>query len=130
MSLVDAIKSLLGRDLSEADMKDIAQYQKVFEISDEDPIVVVLAIISAYRIAIQSMLDEWEKKIMLLIELHRQTLQEQSSFVAKDLIITVGNLVASTNIGVKYRRAMMAAMFFGGMFAGGVVALVLRAILH
>ncbi len=130
MNLVDAIKSLLGRDLSEADMKDIAQYQKVFEISDEDPIVVVLAIISAYKIAIQSMLDEWEKKIVVLIELHRQTLQEQSSFVAKDLIITVGNLVANTNIGIKYRRAMMAVVFFGGMLAGGVVALVLRAVLH
>lgn len=122
MSLVDQMKVLLGRDaLTEAQIKSLNMYQQIYEIPDDDPLITVLAMMGANRILLEEQGDLLLQKAKETIELHQQTLREQSALIAKELILAVGDMVAGTSVGIKYRRSLMAAIFLGGIVIGGVL---------
>jgi ABC-type Fe3+-siderophore transport system permease subunit len=124
-SLFEAVRVLHGRDLSEVEKESLIRFQKIYEIGDDDPLVVVLAMVGAHRILLESVPDVLFQKAMEAIELHQLTLCEQSTLIAKELIITLSQHIKSAMEQEQWKVrwpeyviAFMIGCSFGGIVFG------------
>ena len=131
-SLADAIQILHGRDLTSLERHSLTKFQELYEINDSDPLVIVLAMMGANRLTLESAPELLQKKAMELIELHRLTLREQATIIAKELITTLAeNIYDSARVQNtwKDRLTEFALVFLvGGLIGGGIGWVVAKAI--
>lgn len=120
MSIADSIKELLGRPLTVEEVTGLSNFQRLYDIDDSDPLAIVLALVGANTVLINSMPNLLQQKANETIELHQRTLRDQSTIIAKELIATLSQNIASANASLKVR-----GMFFlGGAFIGALIAIV------
>lgn len=115
MSLVESVKKILGRELTIEEVSNLSNFQKYHEVDDSDPLVVVLALVGANTVLINSLPNLLQQKANETIELHRRTLMEQSTIIAKDLITTIAH-----NIIVEHWKKQL--ITYGAIFVGGAIS--------
>lgn len=86
MRLASTIEALQKRPLTTAELATLNEFQRTFEIDDDDPLVVVLAMMARTQIAVDSVPNILQQKVDETIELHRTVLREQSTLIAKELL--------------------------------------------
>lgn len=120
MSLVETVEALEGRELTRAERENLHKFEQAFDISEGDPLIVVLAMMAKNRLMVDGLPDLLQQKAKETIELHQQTLREQSTLIAKELLASLGALVAETAVGHKLRLAQFAGVFLAGFVLGGL----------
>ncbi len=86
MSLVTSIQALLKRPLSTDEVQSLNAFQKQFEVDDDDPLMVVLAMMARSQIILEAAPILLQQKVNETIELHRTALRDQAVIIAKDLV--------------------------------------------
>ncbi len=127
MNLADTIESLEGRKLTGPERDALHRFENTYDIAEDDPLIVVLAMMAKNQLTAEQLPDLMQQKAKETIELHQQTLREQSTLIAKELVVSIGNMVAGSAVGFKLRVAQFAGCFMGGFILGGLcVRLLLR----
>lgn len=120
MNLPDTVEGLLGQSLPKEERDALHRFMDQYGIDDDDPLIVVLAMMARNKAMLDGLPDLLQQKAVATIELHQQTLREQSTVIAKELIVAVGNIVAETAVGKKLRTAWIALAFTLGFIGGGL----------
>lgn len=127
MNLSETLEVLSGRALTSEERDRAHKFEQQFEITEDDPLTVVLAMMAQNQLTANQLPDLLQQKAKETIELHQQTLREQSTLIAKELLVSVGNLVAASAVGQKLRLTQFAGVFLVGFIVGGLCA---RILLH
>lgn len=114
-SLAEAVSKVLGRALTTEDVKNLNSFQRIYGIDDEDPLIVVLAMMGANRIMLESFPLLMQQKALETIELHKQTLGEQSTIIAKDLISVIAHDI------MRKQWILYMIVFFGGAIVSALI---------
>lgn len=118
-SLPDRMESLQNRPLTTEERDALHRFMDQYEINDDDPLIVVLAMMARNQMMLDGLPEVLQQKAIAMIELHQQTLREQSTLIAKELIVSISNIVAETAVGRKLRIAWIALAFTLGFIGGG-----------
>jgi hypothetical protein len=122
MSLAESLSALEGRPLTKEEHEWCRRFEQTYEINDDDPLIVVVAMLVKNQLLLNQAPELLQQKARETIELHRQTLVEQSTLIAKQVLVTVGELIAQSSTGKKLRAMYLAAAFSGGLLVGLAVA--------
>lgn len=125
MSLVATVEALMKRPLTVEEMENLADFQRINGIDDSDPLLVVLALMAKSQLAVESLPALLQQKAIETIELHRQTLREQSTLIAKELITALAQNIESANVDWKARWLRYAGCFVGGAMMAAALMKVL-----
>lgn len=133
MSLVTTVQALLNRTLNTDEVQSLNAFQKQFEVDDDDPLMVVLAMMARTQIIVDAAPSLLQQKVNETIELHRTAMREQAVIIAKDLVgLLAKDVLAQHSMDIeaaiknKYMtRWMKYALGFvaGGAFALGIVVI-------
>lgn len=118
MTITERVSKLLRRQLTLEEVNSLVNFQNSYEIDDSDPLAVVLALVGANTLLISSLPNLLQQKADETIELHRRTLMDQSTIIAKELIVTISKNIAHENASLKIRGAW----FLGGSLLGCVIS--------
>jgi hypothetical protein len=121
MTLAANVASMFGRPLSKDESEALAKFQKSFEIDDQDPIIVVLAMLATNRLYMQELPALLQQKVVTTIELHQQTLRDQSTLIAKELIGTVVLNFQAAGKGTRDQVLNCAFAFVAGLLTTAVI---------
>ena len=116
-SLAESVRVLQGRDLTAEEKNSLIKFQEIYEIADDDPLVVILATLGAHKTLLDSA-DLLFKKTSGVIELQQQMLQEQSTLISKELIAAISPHIITAVMEQESQNSKYALMFFGGIFSG------------
>lgn len=131
MSLVTTVEALQKRPLSPSEVASLNAFQKQFDIDDDDPLMVVLALMARSQIIVDSVPDLLQQKVTETIELHRTLLRDQATLIAKDLIVVLANDIEKTVFNkFKTRALTYAGCFVAGMVLSVIVYASLKFIPH
>ncbi len=120
-----SIAELLGRKLTAEEITGLHNFKSRYDIDDTDPLAIVLALVGANTVLMNSMPNLLLQKADETIELHRTTLREQSTIIAKDLIATLSSNIAMGNASYKTLAIWFAfGSIFGSIFGGMLVFLI------
>lgn len=111
--LVSTLETLMKRPLTPEEIGNMAEFQRLNEIDDTDPLLVVLAMMAKNQLIVEALPELLQQKALETIELHRQTLRDQSTLIAKDLITAIAQNIESAAIERWIR--------YTGCFVGGAV---------
>lgn len=100
MSLISAVEALKKQPLTAEDAAMLQEFQRQFELDDEDPINVVLAMMARSQMIIETAPNLLQQKVVETIELHRTNLRDQAVLSAKELITDLSALLLSQQKGV------------------------------
>lgn len=126
MSLISTMEVLLKRPLVNEEVANLADFQRLYSIGDDDPLIVVLAMMARSQIMVSTLPDLLQQKATETIELHRLVLREQSTLIAKELITTLAQNIESANVDWKVRWLRYVACFVCGAIAAAIVFIALR----
>lgn len=115
MSLETIIESLQNRPLTKEEAASINEFKRHFHIDDEDPLVVVLALMARSQFILESMPNKLEKKANETIELHRMALRDQSVLIAKELISVLAENMNKKTFKQSSNWVINVALFVGGV---------------
>jgi len=115
MNLKNNIETILGRPLTSDELNNINQFKNQFSIDEDDPLIVVLALVGANKILIEEMPKLLQQKANETIDLHRQTLITQSALIAKDLIHVVASSIDSSKSPIQRAAPYLISFFLGGL---------------
>lgn len=132
MSLITAMEALKKQPLTPEEVKMLQEFQRQFDLDDDDPLNVVLAMMARSQIIIETAPELLQQKVVETIELHRTNLRDQAILTAKEVISDISRLLLAqqrndtSNLSVIWRQRMYgfcagAATMFVGM--GSVLAL-------
>lgn len=116
MSLEKIIESLQKRPLTKDEATSISEFKTHFNIDEEDPLVVVLALMARSQLILESMPSNLEKKANETIELHRMALRDQSVLIAKELIAVIAE-----NMDKGALKKGPNWLLYSGLFVGGAL---------
>lgn len=125
MSLASIVEKLQKTPLSPSSVLSLNAFQKEFNVEDDDPLIVVLALMARSQIIIESAPDLLQQKVVETIELHRNVLRDQATLIAKDLITVVAGEVEK----VAYKKYKTRALVYAGIFVAGMVFSVIITVL-
>lgn len=78
----------------------VQEFQRQYDLDDDDPLNVVLAMMARSQMIIETAPDLLQQKVVETIELHRTNLREQAVLSAKELITDLSALLLSQQKGV------------------------------
>lgn len=96
-----SIAELLNRSLTVEEITGLNNFKGRYDIDDSDPLAIVLALVGANTVLMNSMPNLLQQKASETIELHRTTLREQSTIIAKELIGTLSSNISGANASYK-----------------------------
>jgi len=135
MTLIKTIETLEGRTLSDVERNSLRKFELMFEIGEDDPLNIVLAMMAKNQLKADQLPELLQQKAKETIELHQQTLREQSTLIAKELVVSIGNMLVDTiatqlagsAVGKRMRLLQWSCCLMGGFIFGGLcVRLLLR----
>ena len=115
MSLVTTIETLQKRSLTAEEVSSLNEFQHSFKIDDDDPLLVVLALMARSQIIVESVPNLLQQKVNETIELHRLVLRDQAVLIAKELIATLAEDIKTATSKNQTRWAPYIACVFAGM---------------
>lgn len=102
-TMESAITSIVGRSLTDPERKMLMRLRDQYGYDDNDPLVVVLAMMGAYQIMTEEIPLKLAAAAKETIEVHQQTLRNQSMIVAKDLVGTIAGLIHASSRSLQNR---------------------------
>lgn len=114
MSLIQTVATLVGRELTTEEITSLANFQRLEGIDDSDPLITVLALMAKSHMIMETLPEKLQKAAVDTIDLHQRTLREQSTILAKDLIVTVLQDLKSAQSDWKSRWMTNMAWFVAG----------------
>lgn len=120
MTLAENVASMFGRQLSKEELDALTKFQLTYEIGDEDPLIVVLAMLATNRLYMQEIPALLQQKAVTTIELHQQTLRDQSTLIAKELIWTIAQNIKSVGNGTNDQVLYGAVSFLAGLLTAAL----------
>lgn len=134
MSLVDNVSLLLGRGLNTEEMSSLANFQRVNQIDDSDPLITVLALMARSHLIMETLPKLLQEKATETITLHQQTLREQSTLIAKELVLTIAQDIRTASLATytdwKTRWISYGVAFAAGSIATGIFILLVLRVTH
>ena len=121
MSLVTTIEALQKRPLTAEEVSTLNEFQQSFKIDDEDPLLVVLALMARSQIIVDSVPSLLQQKVTETIELHRLVLRDQAVLIAKELIATLAEDIGKATIGKATLKNQGSWIQYIACFVGGVI---------
>ena len=121
MSLASNVESLIRRKLTADEAMRMSDFQSLFNIANDDPIIVVLAMMAMNQIAADDLPEQLRKHAIETIELHRIVLQEQTLLISKELITTIAGKVKIAGLGVQAALVRYAGFFVAGVIVGMLI---------
>lgn len=115
MSLVTTIEALQKRPLTAEEVSTLNEFQQSFKIDDDDPLLVVLALMARSQIIVDAVPNLLQQKVTETIELHRLVLRDQAVMIAKELIATLAEDIGKAALKNQRRWIQCIACFIGGM---------------
>ena len=126
MTLISAVEKLQKRALLPAEITALNDLQQLYKIDDDDPLVVVLALMARSQNILESVPEILQQKVVETIELHRTLLRDQAVLISKELIGTIAHNIDATHVDWKMKWTR-----YVGFFAAGVITtIILRWLLH
>lgn len=126
MSLEQNVSILMGKPLNADEVSSLNLFQKMNHIDDSDPLIVVLAYMARSHLILEQFPDQLHQKVNETIELHRNTLREQSNLIAKDLVTGIALGLEKSNKYRKFDFFTHLAAFTAGAFCTAFLVLILR----
>lgn len=126
MNLISTLEKLKQAPLSAEETKIIKEFQSQFQIDDDDPLVVIVAIMMQSQLIIATAPDLLRQKVIETIELHKTNLREQAVLSAKEIVgdIAATLLQQQKNLIVIWRQRFI----WAGIGAGTTVLIFILAI--
>lgn len=124
MSLVTAMEALKKQPLTPDEVNMLQEFQRQFELSDDDPLNVVLAMMARSQMIIESAPDLLQQKVSETIELHRTNLREQAVLTAKEVIADVSRVLLDLSRRDSSSNSLLWRQRLYGFGAGVICALV------
>lgn len=114
--LVASLEGLQGRKLTAEEVQKLQAFQKLYEIDDDDPLLVVLAMMANSQLVLESAPALLQAEVSKTIEHHRTNMRDQAVLISKDLIGVITKQVQAANDSQKPARwPVLAGAFGGGM---------------
>ena len=133
MNLCNAVEALKKEPLTAKEAETLQEWQQQFALADDDPIIVVLAIMARSQLIIEGAPDLLLQKVKETIELHKTNLREQALLTAKDLINDLSVVWLSQQNGAMAVWKQRAYGFAAGAVTMGllvVAALLIVRVIH
>lgn len=92
-SLLQAVEAIKRAPLTSDEVAMLQEFQRQFDLDDEDPLNVVLAMMARSQMILEAVPILLQQKANETIELHRITLQDQARLTAKDLIAHIAEML-------------------------------------
>lgn len=125
-SLTNSVEAVMGRKLTPDEAVNIASLQRIHEMDDSDPLIIVLALMAKNGLIAESIPNLLQQKAMEMIALHEQTLIRQSAYIAKELIATISKEVVSTNEAWRVRWMRYGGFFLAGALCMEVISFIIK----
>lgn len=93
MSLVSAVEQLQKSPCTASQIETLNEFQKIHKIGNDDPLVIVLALMARSQLILESTPTLLKQKADETIELHRTMLRDQSVIIAKELVGTLTQII-------------------------------------
>ena len=120
MSLATTVEILQKRALTPSEMANLQEFQRHFKLDDNDPLMVVLAMMARSQLIVETVPDLLQQKVTETIELHKSVLRDQAVLISKELIKELTHQILAANANGKAMWARSAACFVAGiLFVGG-----------
>lgn len=113
LSMESAIAKIVGRILTDEERHMLMVLRDQYGYNDDDPLVVVLAMTGAIKIMAEEIPGKLAAAARETIELHQQTLRNQSMIVARDVVASVAEIIHSASRSRKDR--VIDALIGGGV---------------
>lgn len=130
MSLTSVVEALQKRPLTVEEVSNLNEFQQMFDIDDDDPLIVVLAMMARSQLIVETVPQLLQQKVTETIELHRNVLREQAGLIAKELIAELSHQIQSANTSWKSRWTRYAVCVAGGALFAIVVLVLVKAFVH
>jgi uncharacterized Fe-S radical SAM superfamily protein PflX len=95
MSLISNVEALKKQPLTAEEVAMLQEFQRQFNMDDDDPLNVVLAMMARSQMIVETAPTLLQQKVEQTIELHRTNLREQAVLSAKELIADLSALLLS-----------------------------------
>lgn len=115
MSLISIIETLQKRSVTPDEAANLREFQKIFDIDDDDPLLVVLALMARSQLIVEQLPNLLQQKANETIELHRLVLRDQAVLISKELISALSHQIEAANTSGKTRWLMFLAWFGAGL---------------
>jgi hypothetical protein len=116
MNLVATIEKLQNKPLTPSEAATIRDFQTTFSVEDDDPLIVVLALMARSQLILESVPNLLQQKVNETIELHQTLLRTQAVAIAKDLIKEL-----TPHITLANKNWVSQVSWYIGFFVGGIV---------
>lgn len=126
MTLVSAVEKLQKRALTPAEITALNDLQQLYKVDDDDPLVVVLALMARSQNILESVPDLLQQKVVETIELHRTLLRDQAVLISKELIGTLAHNIEAANADSKAKWIRGVGFYV----AGAITTILLRWLMH
>lgn len=123
MSLGSTMEALMKRKLTPEEVGHLADFQAMFKVQDDDPLIVVLAMMARAQIITETIPNLLQQKALETIELHRTVMREQSILMSKELIDTIAKNIRSASLELQAEKLSWQAGWvrYAGFFIGGML---------
>lgn len=128
MNLVLTMEALMKRKLTADEVGQLADFQSMFKVQDDDPLLVVLAMMARAQIITETIPNLLQQKALETIELHRTVMREQSVLMSKELIDTIAKNIRSASLELKSEKlswrsswVRYSVCFIGGMILAAAI---------
>lgn len=129
MRLAEIVSELYERPLTAAERTQMDNLQTKFKINDADPLIVVLAMMSANAQTVGNAPELVGKKMEETIALHKTVLEDQAVLISKNLIVTIAKQLKETSLTLNSGRSRMTYVLAGaipGVIIGATLFAALR----
>lgn len=120
MTLISAVEALKKQPLTAEETAMLQEFQRQFDLDDDDPINVVLAMMARSQMIIETAPALLHQKVVETIELHRTNLRTQAVLTAKEVIGDISHLLLKQqgDVSANWRQRLY-------WFATGAVSMLL-----
>lgn len=121
-TLAALIERQLGRALTAEEMRMATMVEQEYGYAPDDPLFHVIAFLGAHKVLMEDIPARLKAVADQSIALHKMTLEEQSTIVAKQLVVTIGQLLPRKSRREQVQEWLWTALI--GAASASVVALV------
>jgi hypothetical protein len=100
MSLIASVEAYAKRKLTIAEIKNLTELQDSYKINDDDPLMILIDIMTRTQIIADTLPDLLHKKAIETMELHRSNMRDQSVLMSKELIATIAEQIKAANLNL------------------------------
>lgn len=130
MSLITTIEALQKKPVTPEEAASLNEFQRHFSIDDDDPLIVVLAMMARSQGILELVPNLLQQKANETIELHQIVLRKQAGVIAQELISDVAVLVREASKPWKNMWKWYAGAFLAGVATATILFVLALQFVH